>query len=687
MILHLDFETRSDLDLRKIGLHEYARGRNTDILCAAYAFGEESVQLWLPGEPLGERFIRHVEEGGEVHAHNASFEQELTNNVATRKYGWPYLYTDQLVCTMAMSYAMGLPGSLGNAAAALGISQQKDLAGGKLMLQYCQPREIKDGKIVWWDDSEALKRLYEYCKQDVVVEREIGKRMMKLSPYERRVWQLDQKINSRGMAVDTKAILAATLIVEQEKERLNNEIRVVSKNQIATCTAVQQIKDFLYNRGVEGVEALEKTDVVDLLAKVDLPPDCRQILELRKEAGKASTAKLEPMLAGASEKDQRLRGCFQYSGANTRRWAGRRVQLHNLKRPTIDGAIINQVLDLLPKGLKAHEIDALFGPPLDVLSNCIRGFLCSGPGCDLITCDFSSIEARVLAWLAGEIGTLEIFKTHGKIYEHAAANIFGVGIDSVDDKQRQVGKVAVLALGYQGGVGALQTMAKGYGVKLGPVYDHLWGLADDSQREWVERAFTQNKHRYDDITREEYIASDLTKTFWRLANPYIVDYWEVVGSAAIRAVLNPMSKITARGCAFVMNGSFLWCRLPSGGVICYPYPKVEKIDLPWGGKTDGLTYMAEDGQSKKWLRFKTYGGSLVENITQAVARDLLADAMLRLEASGYPIVLHAHDECVAEKKTGNGSLEEMIQSMCEVPEWAKGLPIKAGGWVGTRYRK
>ena len=688
-ILHLDFETRSDIDLRKVGLHQYARGRNTDILCAAFAFDDEPVQLWRPGGILPDRFIRHIESGGEVHAHNASFEQELTNNVATRKYNWPHLYTDQLVCTMAQAYAMGLPGSLGNAAAALGIAQQKDLVGGRLMLQYCQPKDIDGaGKIVWWDDPAQLQKIFDYCKQDVEVERSLGKRMMKLSHYEQGVWELDQKINARGICVDTRAILAATILVEQEKDRLNKEMQIISKNQIATCTAVQQIKDFLYMRGIPDVEGLAKTDVTDLLAQKDLPIDVRQILELRKEAGKASTAKLEPMLAGADPQTHRLRGCFQYSGANTRRWAGRRVQLHNLKRPQIKQTVIDQVLNLLPKGIKAHEIDALYGPPLDVLSNCIRGFLVAAPGSDLLTCDFSSIEARVLAWLANETATLEIFKTHGRIYEHAAAKIFGVSIDSVDEGQRQVGKVAVLALGYQGGVGALQTMARGYGLQLAPVYDHLWSLAESGQREWVERAFKQNKHRFDEITREEYIASDLTKTFWREANPAIVNYWAEVGAAAITATQNPMSKVTVgNSVTFVVNGSFLWCKLPSGGVICYPYPQIQKIDLPWGGKTDGLTYMAEDGQSKKWLRFKTYGGSIVENITQAVARDLLADAMLRLEAQNYPIVAHVHDEVVCERLIGTGSVEEMSQIMCASPDWAKGLPVKAGGWRGPRYRK
>lgn len=688
MILHLDFETRSDIDLRKAGLHQYARGRNTDLMCAAFAFDDEPVILWRPGGILPDRFIRHVESGGEVHAHNAAFEQELCNNVATRKYNWPYLYTEQLVCTMAMSYAMGLPGHLGSTAAALGITQQKDMVGNRLMLQYCQPKDATpDGKPIWWEDPVDLQKIYTYCLQDVEVERAIGKRMMKLSAYERSVWLLDQKINSRGIAVDVRAALAATMIVESEKERLNVEIRQVSKNQIATCTAVQQIKDYLYLRGVEIGDGLAKADVVELLALESLPQDCRRILELRKEAGKASTAKLEAMVAGAASQDNRLRGSFQYSGANTRRWAGRRVQLQNLPRSKIDATLVNQILGEITRGIEANELDTLYGPPLDVISNCLRGFLVAGPGMDLLSCDFSSIEARVIAWLAGEKAALEIFNTHGKIYEHAAHRIFSTSGLDVTDSQRQIGKVAVLALGYGGGVGALQTMARGYGVKLSPAYEALESLADGDTLDRCENMFAQNKHRYDEISREEYIASDLTKVFWREANPAIVQFWADLQNAAIRAVQNPMQKFTTGRISYVVNGSFLWCRLPSGGVICYPYPKIEKKEVPWGGKVDALTYMSEDGQSKKWMRFSTYGGSLAENCTQAVARDLLADGMLRLESRNYPIVAHVHDEIVCELKEGSGSLEEMENIMCESPIWAKGLPIKAGGWRGKRYRK
>lgn len=687
MILHLDFETRSDLDLPAVGLHNYAKGRNTDIMCACFAFDDEQVYLWLPGMPVPPRLIRHIELGGEVHAHNATFEQELCNNVGTRKHGWPHIYTDQLVCTMARAYAMGLPGSLAFASGALGVAEQKDMAGRRLMLQYSQPKHVDvTGKIVWWDDPDGLKRLWEYCRQDVIVEREIGRRMMKLSPYEQKVWQIDQVINARGIAVDTPAVLAAISIMESEKIRLIKEIQDVSGNRIASTNAVQQIKTYLSSRGVAVGDSLAKGDVVDLLAK-PLPEDCRRVLEIRKEAGKSSTAKLDAMLAGASTQDNRLRGMFQYSGANTRRWAGRRVQLQNLPRPKINGTLIDGVINGLKDGLTASEVDALYGPPMDILSNCLRGFLVATSGHNLLCSDFASIEARVIAWLAGEEKALEIFKTHGKIYEFAAGRIFSKPFENVSDGERQVGKVAVLALGYGGGVGAFRTMAKGYGVDISRAFDSLCTLATPDQRAWVEEQFRANRKRYDDITREEYVASDLTKTFWRLANPNIVQFWKDLESTAINAVKEPGSRfVTESGnVRFKVSGSFLWCQLPSSGVLCYPYPEIKAVKTPWLETKPALTYMTE--VEKKWVRTKTYGGSLAENVTQAVARDLLADALLRLESRGFPVVMHAHDEVVCELPHGQGSIEVMSQIMCEIPVWAKGLPIKASGWTGKRYRK
>ena len=689
MIAHLDWESRSNLDLTKCGLYTYSKGAHTDLWMGAWAIDDGEAKLWLPGEPCPPELKAHIESGGQVWAHSAEFEIEMCNQIAAKRYGWPTIKYEQTVCTKAMAFALGLPGTLEKSAAALGVSQQKDMEGKRLMLMMCAPRGFDglNARYTWWDEPEKIKRLGEYCLQDLEVEREIGKRMLQLSTYEKKVWQLDQKINSRGIKIDMPAVESALKLVDQEKQKLIKEIQDVSGNEIASPHCTQQIKDFLFDHLVPA-ESIAKAEAGILLARTDLPDVCRRVLDIRRDAAKTSTAKLAAMLDGSSPDDRRFRGGFQYSGANTRRWAGRRIQLQNFPRTKFSPEEVESIFGELSRPSAGDRLRLFYGPPLNVISNCLRGFLIADEGKEFLCCDFASIEARVIAWLAGQESVLEIFRTHGKVYEHAASSIFGKHIDDIDSTQRQIGKVAILALGYQGGVGALQKMAKAYGATLSGAYTSLWSRATPDQKDWVEERWRTAGKEYEELSREEFIASDLTKVFWRLANPKIVEFWGQLEANAANAVNYPGQKfrVPFSGIVFKKSGSFLFCRLPSGGVLSYPYPQVSETKDKWGRVKPTLSYMAED-QNYKWTRFTTYGGSIAENVTQSFARDLLADAMLRLESRGYEIVAHVHDEVIVESPIGTRGVEAMANIMSEVPEWAKGLPIAATGYTAKRYRK
>jgi DNA polymerase len=605
---------------------------------------------------VGTIACRHVEAGGIVVAHNAAFELAIWNNVMVPRYGWPVLRPEQVRCTMAMAYAMSLPGSLDAAAAAVGLDYRKDQAGYRLMLQMCKPKA--DGS--WREDDESKQRLYAYCRQDVEVERELEKRMMQLSASEQRVWALDHTINNRGIAIDIAAVRAAIAVVEAEQKRLNADMRSMTQGAVSACTQNKALLEWVQAQGVD-IGGVAKADVLDALAGEDLPCSVREALRLRQEAAKSSTAKLKAMLECVSA-DGRVRNTLQYHGAGTGRWAGRKIQVQNFPRPKIKQYAVEDVLHQLKTRHTSEVrdyIDLVYGSPLDVISSCLRGFITAGPGRDFISVDFANVEGRVLAWLAGEDWKLQAFREFDAgigpdLYKLGYGRSFGIAPEEVTDDQRQVGKVMELALGYQGGVGAFQTMARGYGV-----------IVSDTR-------------------------ADELKIKWREAHPKIVRYWYDCDRAAISAVLHHGRKFTAgapsREVTYLVKGSFLWCRLPSGRVLCYPYPKIVKNKFD----RDAVQYMGVDGKTKKWGEQQLYGGLAVENITQAVARDLLVMGMQRVEDAGLEVKFHVHDQVIVELEEDalpTTGLKLVGKLMCELPDWAQDLPLAWDGWRGKVFRK
>lgn len=661
-ILSIDFETFSACELKDRGLANYAADPSTGVHCMAFAFDDEPVCHRAIDEKFPYRLFEHVIDGGLVYAHNAPFELAIWNSICVPKYGWPVLKPEQCRCTMAMAYAMSLPGALENVAPALGLSQRKDSAGKRIMLQLAKPKA--DGTFWRYEDApDKFEALYAYCRQDVEVERAVHGRLMDLSPQEQELWTLDYRINQRGVRADISAIESAITLVQTERQRLDKTMLRTTGGVVGSCSEVQLLVKWIRSQGVE-LPGVAKSAVLDALSG-ELPANVRKALELRKEAAKSSTAKLIAMKERASV-DGRIRGLHQFHGANTGRWAGRGIQVQNLPRPRphIKPEDVEDILSHLDD--RAY-VDTLYGPTMDAMADCVRGVLVPAPSKQFIACDFSAIEARVLAWLAGEEKVLDTFRRKEDIYKVAAGGIYQVKPEAVAKDQRQIGKVAILALGYGGGVGAFQSMARNYGVKV-----------RDEEAEAIKQA-------------------------WRKANSHIVQYWWELENAAIKALVTGEGEAVGEGgvsVRFRKRGSFLWCKLPSGRVLCYPYPELRTVTTPWGDEKEALTYMTvvSDPKSKTlpdpassgtWKRVSTYGGSLAENVTQAVARDLLADAMTRIEAEGFQVCAHVHDEvvCEADEACDDRTLERIESMMSTPPAWAAGLPLAAEGWRGTRYRK
>ncbi len=672
--LHIDFETRSTVELRKTGVYVYAEDDITDVWCAAYAIDDEPVVLWTPEQPCPV-IEAAVSNNWTIVAHNAAFERIIWKHILTPRYGWPEPKLEQWRCTMAQAYAMALPGALDDAAAALGMTTRKDKEGHRLMMQMAKPRANKDphAPLRWWDDEDRRNRLYAYCKQDVEVERELDKRMFRLSPFEQRLWHLDQRINDRGLGIDKDLIPKAKEIVWQTMSRLDKEMNRVTGGAVFKCTNVAMLVAWLKSKGLE-TDSVAKGEVIDLLVRDDLPVDVRRALELRQEAAKASVSKLNALELGLS-RNGRAQGTKQYHVATTGRWGGRRFQPDNLPRPLIvkhdDDATAERLQEAAVRALmtgRSDIVEGLYGPPLTIVADCIRGFIVAAFGRKLNVADYANIEGRVLAWLAGESWKLQAFKDYDSgegpdLYKIAAAEIYKVPHQKIDKLQRQIGKVSELACGYQGGVGAFQTMAHTYGVKV----------PDEQAKAIVEG--------------------------WRSVHPRIKGFWYDLEDAAIRAVEQPGKACICGPVRFIQKASFLFLQLPSSRVLTYPYPRIMEIETPWGAMKEALTFktqptisnvgkiVPDPSNTTKWARVSTYGGMLAENITQAVARDVMAEAMVRVEAAGYPVVLTVHDEVLAEPLEEFGSIEEFNALMAVPPKWADGLPITVDGWQGRRYRK
>lgn len=641
--LSIDFETRSMIDLRRTGVYPYAEHPSTDLWCMAYAFGDEEPALWLPGQPLPQRIVDHIAAGGELRAWNAQFERVMWNTVGVRKHGFPVAPLEQFVDTAAEAAAMALPRTLAQAAQVLGVRAQKDDAGHRLMLQMCRPRSVNaKGVPAWWDVPEKVARLGIYCLQDVRTERDVAKVLRRLGPTERAVYLLDQRYNDRGVLLDSELALAARSLAEIELDRQNALVYEATDGRVESVTRVARLKEWLGERGLEA-PSLNKAALRELLTE-DLPSDVQAALMARAEAAKASVAKIDAMLRCRSA-DGRMRGMLLYHGAGTGRWSGRLVQPQNFPRPELqDDQIeptIQAVLDGAPQSLAT-------------ISSLLRSMLIAAPGCEFVCADFTGIELRVLAWVAGQHDLVEKLRRGEKLYHQMGSTIFGCAPTEIikPSPEYTVAKNTVLGCGFGMGHKKFRSQLK--------------------EKEGIEVS-EELATRAVDAYRSDY--------------PAIPQFWHDINAAALSAVGSPGEIFTSGPVKYTKRGGYLWSILPSGRPLAYAQPKIVDRETPWGELRPAVEFSGVNGYTRRWERMSLYGGLLTENVVQAIARDLLAEAMLRAEARGYTGLLTVHDEILSEVPEGFGSVKEFEGIMSELPAWAHGCPVAAEGWRGRRYRK
>lgn len=659
--LSIDLETYSDVNLKKAGLYRYVQSPAFEILLFAYSFDGAPTQVidMAQGEKIPLEVIHALTDPQCLkHAYNAAFEWYCLS-----KYMGAQLPPSQWRDTMLHGLYAGYTAGLDATGRALGIPEDKQkLTTGKALIRYfcvpCKATKANGGRTRNYPhhDPEKWELFKTYNGQDVVAEMEIERRLsvFPVPDFVQKQWETDLLINARGVAVDMDFCAGALELGEIIRAQLTDE--AVQLSGLQNPNSVKQLARWLSAETGDDITTLRKETIKELLGR-DNADHVQRMLEIRQELGKTSTKKYDAIEAAVCD-DRRVRGLLQFYGANrTGRWAGRLVQVQNLPRT------YTEPLEFARELVKGRKLDALrivYGSPNDTLSQLIRTTFVAAPGNVLIDADFSAIEARVISWLADEEWRLEVFRTHGKIYEASASQMFGVPLERIkkgnpEYSLRQRGKVAELALGYQGGVPAMRQMDTG---KL------LADLTDEEIKDIVDK--------------------------WRNTNPKIRNLWYSFNDAAIRVIQNGGSLRVrcctfARECDCIRGTTCMTISLPSGRKLYYVEPAVG--ENRWGGPS--ITYMGVNDKNK-WGRIETYGGKLVENVVQAIARDCLAQAIEHLEAAGLPVVFHIHDEVVIDTAafdTNDAMLDKVVKIMSTPIPWAEGLPLGADGWVGAFFKK
>ncbi|HDK5660223.1 TPA: DNA polymerase [Klebsiella pneumoniae] len=702
-ILWGDLETYCEIPINN-GTHAYAEG--VEVMLFAWAIGDEPVSVWdlTAGEPIPSRLRKAIADPNTIlFFHNSHFDRTVLRHAMPELAPPVERWRD----TMVQALAHSLPGALESLCEVLGVPQDKakDKEGKSLIQLFCKPRP-KNSKLrratskthpVEW------QRFVAYAGLDIEAMREVYKRLPKWNYQgtELALWHRDQRINDRGVCMDVQLAQAAIEAVDLEQKRLAKRTQVMTDGEVQAATQRDaMIKHIVESYGVE-LPDMQRSTLERRIADPDLPSPVKELLAIRLQASTTSTSKYKSLMKGISS-DGRLRGTLQFCGASrTGRWAGRLFQPQNLPRPTLKQERIDEGIEALKSGCA----DLLFDNVMELTSSALRGCIMAPAGKKLVVSDLSNIEGRKLAWLAGEAWKLDAFRDYDTLildesgapiwdaaakdykrrgpdlYKLAYAKAFNITPEEVTKYQRQIGKVMELGLGFGGGVAAFLTFALVYGLDLEELATAAMpNIPRDVQREaksWYDES-VKRKATYG-LSERVFIACDSLKRLWRRAHPETCDFWYQLERTVRAAIATPKKTLYCGYLKVRRDGAWLRIQLPSGRALCYPSPSIEK---------GNITYMGINSYSRKWQRLKTYGGKLVENVTQAAARDVLAGNMPLIENAGYNIVLTVHDEVICEAPDTDDYTDAALSSLLFTnPEWAPDIPLNAGGFEAYHYRK
>lgn len=687
-------------------------------------------------------------------AHSAMFERTFWNFVVRKKFAphWPALRIEQQECTIANASALGCPAGLEELGTFLGAQNKKDIIGTALMKKMAKPRSVETcgfcggdrciacghtGQVfTWWNSPENIKRVGEYCDDDVEAETDVGEKEIPLSDRERRVWMLDQVINDRGIHLDIPLIHRTQSVVEYAKLQLDARIVELTKDPtsglsvVTKATQVARIKEWIQAQGIPCTTIAKgaQDDIVALASTLG-KPQVEEAIAIRRQAARSSTAKFKRMLVCVNV-DDRARGQLFYHGAHTGRKAGRLIQFQNLYRiQPEDAASIRLAIEILEAGWSiadTHDrLEVMFGEPMTMIAKCMRSMITAGPGNHLMGGDLSNIEGCSNAWLSGEDWKIQAYLDYQRgvgpdLYRIAYGRSFGADPTSITEDQRQLGKIQELALGYQGSVGAYYAFTQTYLMKLAPIVQVVRETASPEAWEkalWVY-SIMPTMRRYG-LPAEVWAAMKIVVDGWRAAHPAITQSWWDLQDAAIEAMEKPTVIVPCLNgrIKYMSNNGFLWCQLPSDRVLAYPKARLtwkddSTLTLPDGTVEEAydftpqmieflvahgadykkkikrqVIYEGYDDDKHIWHKKAMYGGQQSENVNSGIARDILVDCGFDLEEAGYPVILDVHDELVTEPPIGHGSVEEVRAIMSRPRAWCPGFPLAAKAWEGPRYGK